>query len=154
LSAFAFQYKNVVRPLGLDWLGLPCLLTGTGMAFPWPALRDAHLASGNIVEDMKLGVDLALAGHPAKLCPLARVSGELPSGRDAAVTQRTRWEHGHLQTLLTQAPRLVLASLRQWRPSLLGLALELSVPPLSLLLLLWAVAVAGALGWWALGGSS
>jgi cellulose synthase/poly-beta-1,6-N-acetylglucosamine synthase-like glycosyltransferase len=153
LSAFAFQYKNVVRPLGLDRLGLPCLLTGTGMAFPWPALRDAHLASGNIVEDMKLGVDLALAGHPAKLCPLARVSGELPSGQDAAVTQRTRWEHGHLQTLLTQVPRLLTAGLRQWRPSLLGLALELSVPPLSLLFLLWAFASAAALGWWALGGS-
>jgi cellulose synthase/poly-beta-1,6-N-acetylglucosamine synthase-like glycosyltransferase len=161
LSAFAFLFKNVVRPLGLDRLGLPCLLTGTGMAFPWPILRDADLASGNIVEDMKLGVDLALAGHPPKFCPAAQVSGELPTGRLAASKQRTRWEHGHLQTLLTQVPRLARAALclaplaargGGHRLRLLGLALELSVPPLSILFLLWAVAGAVAACWWALGG--
>src|SRR5438067_1718063 len=36
VSAFAFLVKNVVRPRGLARLGAPCLLTGTGMAFPWP----------------------------------------------------------------------------------------------------------------------
>src|SRR5205085_11222499 len=64
LSAYAFRFKNVVRPLGLRRLGLPCLLTGSGMAVPWAILRNAPLASGNIVEDMRLGIDLALAGHP------------------------------------------------------------------------------------------
>src|SRR5208283_3138044 len=93
LSAFAFRIKNIVRPLGMARLGLPCLLTGTGMAFPWLLIRSAPLATGNIVEDMKLGLDLAVAGQPPKLCSEARVSGELPSVRRAAVTQRTRWEH-------------------------------------------------------------
>ena len=36
VSAFAFMIKNTVRPLGLNRLGLPCSLMGTGMAFPWP----------------------------------------------------------------------------------------------------------------------
>lgn len=143
VSWFAFQYKNLVRPLGLDRLGLPCLLS-MGVAFPWPVVRDAPLATGNIVEDMQLGLDLAVAGHSAEFCPTARVTSALPSGRSAAVTQRTRWEHGHLRTLLGQVPRLVAASLRQRRADLLGLALELSVPPLSLLFLLWAVAGVGA----------
>src|SRR5947199_27684 len=58
LSAFAFRFKNVVRPLGLDRLGVPCLLMGTGMAFPWPTLRDVPLASGDIAEDKNLGVEL------------------------------------------------------------------------------------------------
>jgi cellulose synthase/poly-beta-1,6-N-acetylglucosamine synthase-like glycosyltransferase len=149
LSAFAFRFKNQVRPLGLHHLGMPCLLTGTGMAFPWPVLRDAPLASGNIVEDMQLGLDLAVAGLPPRLCPEALVTGELPSGRGAATAQRRRWEHGHLQTLLTQAPRLVAAAIRRGRPGLLGLALELSVPPLALLFLLWAVAEAGLVCWYA-----
>jgi glycosyltransferase involved in cell wall biosynthesis len=39
VSAFAFTVKNLVRPLGLSQLNLPCLLTGTGMAFPWAAIR-------------------------------------------------------------------------------------------------------------------
>lgn len=120
LSAFAFQFKNIVRPLGMARLGLPCLLTGTGMAFPWAVLRDAPLGSANIVEDMQLGLDLTLTGHAPKLCLDARVTGELPSGERAARPQRTRWEHGHVQTLLTQVPRLTAAAFRQLRPELLA----------------------------------
>jgi cellulose synthase/poly-beta-1,6-N-acetylglucosamine synthase-like glycosyltransferase len=154
VSAFAFLYKNVVRPLGLRRLGQPCLLTGTGMAFPWPLLRGAALAHGNIVEDMQLGIDLALGGSAPAFCPGAVVTGELPAERRTALTQRTRWEHGHLQTLLSQVPRLLGAAVRQGRPGLLGLALELSVPPLSMLLLSWVAVEAGLIGWWAAGGSA
>ena len=45
ISALAFLVKNQVRPRGLARLGLPCLLTGTGMAFPWAVIRGAPLAS-------------------------------------------------------------------------------------------------------------
>jgi cellulose synthase/poly-beta-1,6-N-acetylglucosamine synthase-like glycosyltransferase len=149
LSGFAFQFKNLVRPLGLHRLGMPSLLTGTGIALPWPVIRDASLASGNIVEDMQLGIDLAVNGHPPRLCAAAQVRGELPGGQGAAFTQRTRWEHGHLRTLFRQVPRLVRAAIRQRRLDLLGLALELSVPPLSMLFLLWATAFFCSLGlWW------
>lgn len=152
VSAFAFLFKNVVRPRGLARLGLPCLLTGTGMAFPWALLRDAPLASGNLVEDMQLGLDLAVAGRPPRLLPGARVVSELPAGRRAAAAQRTRWEHGHLRTLLTQAPRLFAAAFMRRRPGLLGLALELSVPPLSVLFLLWAALATALAGVALLGG--
>jgi cellulose synthase/poly-beta-1,6-N-acetylglucosamine synthase-like glycosyltransferase len=154
LSAFAFTFKNLVRPLGLARLGAPCLLTGSGMAFPWPVLSQAPLASGNIVEDLQLGLDLAAAGHLPRLCPDARVTSGLPADEQAALNQRRRWEHGYMQTLLTQVPRLVAAALRQRRPALLGLALELSVPPLSLLFLLWAAVLAAAALAWQLGGAS
>jgi cellulose synthase/poly-beta-1,6-N-acetylglucosamine synthase-like glycosyltransferase len=153
ISRFAFQYKNLVRPLGLHQLGLPCLMTGTGIALPWPVIRTAPLASGNIVEDMQLGLDLALAGHPTRLCPEALVHGELPPGQRTALTQRTRWEHGHLRTLLHQVPRLAVAAVRRRRIDLLGLAVELSVPPLSLLFLLWVLAGTGSVLVWYFGGS-
>jgi hypothetical protein len=58
-----------------------------------------------------------------------------------------------VRTLLTQGPRLVWSALRRGRPRLLALALELSVPPLSLLVLIWACALAVALTWWRLGGA-
>ena len=35
LAELMFLIRNVVRPLGLARLGVPCLLTGAGMAFPW-----------------------------------------------------------------------------------------------------------------------
>ncbi|NBD15144.1 MAG: glycosyltransferase [Cyanobacteria bacterium] len=137
ISGFAFMVKNWVRPKGLNYWQLPCLLTGTGMAFPWSVLQGISLASGNIVEDMKLGIDLAIAGYPPLLAPEAKVIGRLPSTNNAATTQRTRWEHGHLQTILEQVPRLIKESLKQQRIDLLALALELAIPPLSLLVLLW-----------------
>lgn len=142
VSALAFMVKNLVRPSGLDRLGLPCLLTGTGMAFPWSVIQTVTLASGNIVEDMQLALDLAIAGSAPQFCPDARVIGRLPAQTEAAKTQRTRWEHGHLQTLLTQVPRLFKASIEQRRFDLLALALDMCVPPLSLLVMIW-VAVTG-----------
>ncbi len=155
LSAFAVLVKNKVRPLGLHRLGLPCLLTGTGMAFPWEAIPKVEVGSGNIVEDMKLGVDLALAGYEPRLCPEAELSSAAAPSTQGTAKQRTRWEHGHVQTLVTQSPRLIGRGVFGLRPKLVGLGLELAVPPLSLLLVLWAV---GAISWGAwsqlAGGSS
>lgn len=148
LSAFAVLLKNEIRPRGLDRLGLPCLLTGTGMAFPWPAFRSVAVGSGNIVEDMKLGVDLAIAGHPPRLCSTAELRGAAAPDRHAAARQRTRWEHGHVQTTLSQGPRLFAQGVLGCRPGLVGLALELAVPPLSLLIVIWAILLAVCLIWW------
>lgn len=145
ISALAFLVKNLVRPSGLKQLGFPSLLTGTGMAFPWAIIRSVSLASGNIVEDMQMSLDLAIAGHPTAFCPEARVTGCLPQQQQAAKSQRTRWEHGHIQTLLTQTPRLAAASLQQKRFDLLAIALDLSVPPLSLLVAIWVAAFAASL---------
>jgi cellulose synthase/poly-beta-1,6-N-acetylglucosamine synthase-like glycosyltransferase len=145
LSAWAVRVKNMVRPRGLRRLGLPCLLTGSGMAFPWRLLRDAPLATGHIVEDMRLGIDLAVAGHPTAFEPTAEFSSALPAAGRAARSQRTRWEHGHLGMLFTQVPRLWVLAVRQRRLELAGLALELGVPPLSVLGLAWAAAVVACL---------
>ncbi|NJR64170.1 MAG: glycosyltransferase family 2 protein [Leptolyngbyaceae cyanobacterium CRU_2_3] len=145
VSALAFLVKNWVRPSGLARLGFPCLLTGTGMAFPWHVLRDMKLASGNIVEDMQLGLDLAIAGQPPLFCGDARVTGLLPQQDKAAKSQRTRWEHGHLQTLRTQVPRLLKQATQQQRLDLLAIALDLAVPPLSLLVMLWLAVFSAAL---------
>jgi cellulose synthase/poly-beta-1,6-N-acetylglucosamine synthase-like glycosyltransferase len=151
VSALAFMVKNLVRPRGLHRLGLPCLLTGTGMAFPWSMIRNSPLASGNIVEDMQLGLDLAIAGAPPIFCGEALVIGRLPQQDQAATTQRTRWEHGHLQTLLTQVPRLLGQAIAQANVSLLALALDLAVPPLTLLVMLWVGALLGAIAGGVLG---
>jgi cellulose synthase/poly-beta-1,6-N-acetylglucosamine synthase-like glycosyltransferase len=144
ISCFAFLTKNLVRPAGLARIGIPCLLQGSGMAIPWSLIDIDRLATGNIVEDMQMGIDLAVAGKPPLLCFEAKVTGGLPSGRKAALGQRTRWEHGHLRTLITQCPRLAWQAVRQGRPALLGMALDLAVPPLALLCLIWFLASAVA----------
>jgi cellulose synthase/poly-beta-1,6-N-acetylglucosamine synthase-like glycosyltransferase len=144
-SALAVVVKNVVRPAGLSRFNLPCLLTGTGMAFPWDTIRRAHLATGNIVEDMKLGVDLALAGHGALFCPTARVRGQLPSGAKPALEQRRRWEHGHLMTLCT-VPSMLRRAVAARRWGAVAVALDVMIPPLSLLLIVMMAALFLAVG--------
>lgn len=133
VSALAFLVKNRVRPRGLTALGFPCLLTGTGMAFPWAVLRKAPPTDDNLVEDMVMGLELAKLGHAPRLCPDVTVTSALPEGEKAATKQRTRWEHGHLHTMFTYAPKLMLQGLLRARVELCALALELLVPPLSLL---------------------
>lgn len=145
VSVLAFMVKNLVRLRGLDQLRLHCLLTGSGMAFPWSVISQVCLASGNLVEDMQLSLDLAMTGNTPVFCAEAKVTGSLPQQNSAAKRQRTRWEHGHLQTLFTQVPQLLQAAVRQRRFDLLAIALDLSIPPLSLLVMLWAVATAGAI---------
>jgi cellulose synthase/poly-beta-1,6-N-acetylglucosamine synthase-like glycosyltransferase len=137
IATFAIRVKNVVRQKGLNRLGAPCLLTGSGMAFPWPVIRSVDLASGYIVEDMKLGLDLALAGYPPQFCASATTTGYFPQQEQATQKQRTRWEHGHLQTILAYTPKLLLAALRQKRWDLFVQMLDLSVPPLALFVMLW-----------------
>jgi cellulose synthase/poly-beta-1,6-N-acetylglucosamine synthase-like glycosyltransferase len=136
VTQFAWLVKNQVRPLGLHSVGLPCQLMGTGMAFPWSCIANAALATGSIVEDMKLGIDLARAGTPPQFCPEARVTSVFPALPAGVREQRTRWEHGHLGTILSEVPRLLLGSIAGASPQLLALALDLSVPPLALLSLL------------------
>ena len=146
ISAFAFLVKNWVRPQGLARLGFPCLLTGTGMAFPWSVICQVSLASSNLVEDMQLGIDLALSGASPLFCEDAKTLGILPIQETAATTQRTRWEHGHLNTLLTQVTPLIVASIRQQHLDLLAIALDLCVPPLALLVLLWTATLIASIG--------
>jgi cellulose synthase/poly-beta-1,6-N-acetylglucosamine synthase-like glycosyltransferase len=100
---FAWCVKNKVRPLGLLVLGLPCQLTGSGMAFPWSVIKSANLASSAIVEDLKLGLDLAMAGHPPVFCPFAQVNSEFASSAKGAEDQRRRWEHGHINMIISAA---------------------------------------------------
>lgn len=137
ISALAFLIKNKVRFTGLSRLGLPCLLGGTGMAFPWSVFEKTSLTNGNIVEDIQLVIDLALVGSSPILCSDAQVIGVLPKQNYTAKIQRTRWKHAHFQTLSTQVPRLVKGAIVQGRFNLFSLALELSIPPLSLLVILW-----------------
>jgi len=133
IAEFAWVVKNQVRPLGLMHLGLPCQLMGTGMAFPWQLLSQANLAHGNMVEDMKLGIDLAVQGFTTTFCPEARVTSEFPVSQQVASAQRTRWEHGHLSMIFAETPRLLKQAIHKRDMSLLSMALDLSVPPLSVL---------------------
>jgi cellulose synthase/poly-beta-1,6-N-acetylglucosamine synthase-like glycosyltransferase len=136
VAEFAWRVKNWVRPLGLCAMALPCQLMGTGMAFPWDIIRSADLSSGFIVEDLKLGLELATARHPPLFCPSAVVTSTFPTSTQGTKTQRQRWEQGHIGLIVTKAPALLFSAVRERNEYLLALTLDLIVPPITLLALL------------------
>ncbi len=144
ISMLAIKVKNLVRFRGLKRLGCPVLLAGSGMAFPWSAISQVCLAGSKTADDMQLAVDLSIAGYPPAFAQEAQITGRLMK-QQAAKSQRTRWEHGHLEIILTQVPLLLKESVRQRRFDLLAIALDLCIPPLSLLVVIWTAAIGGAL---------
>jgi glycosyltransferase involved in cell wall biosynthesis len=138
VAEFAWRVKNWARPLGLLILNLPCHLMGSGMAFPWEVIRSANLAHDAIVEDMKLGLELAQAMAPPLFCPTAKISSHFPSSDEGAASQRMRWEKGHIGMIFADMPRFFAVAISHRNLGLFILTLDLLVPPLSLLVLLVA----------------
>lgn len=153
IAEFAWLVKNHVRPLGLSNIGLPCQLMGTGMAFPWQIIANAHLATGNIVEDVKMGLDMASKGHAPLFCPDARVSSTFPEVASAEQSQRKRWEHGHLGTIISEVPKGIIRSVRRFDLKFLALILDLAIPPLALLTMALLVVFFSSLVYVMFGGS-
>jgi cellulose synthase/poly-beta-1,6-N-acetylglucosamine synthase-like glycosyltransferase len=138
IAEFAWLVKNLVRPRGYLRIGLPCPLMGSGMAFPWQVIAESALASGNIVEDLKLGIDLNKNGVFTHYCPEALVTSRFPDANDTLSGQRTRWEHGHLSVIFSEFPAMFTGALKKFDPRLMAMALDLLVPPLALLCMLMA----------------
>lgn len=145
ISSFAMLVKNLVRGRATSRIGGVALLTGTGMAFPWAVFADAPLATGDLVEDLGLGLTLVRAGVRPRLVEQAQVrSGPAPQAD--ALTQRRRWEHGFLATALRTAPRLIAEGLSKGSRAELALGAHLLVPPLALLFALSTLVLAANLG--------
>ena len=134
VSEFAVLVKNAVRCRGASVLSIPVPLLGSGMAFPWADLADVSIASGEIVEDMKLGIELACEEKGALYLDHARVESRLPSTKEALAKQRERWEHGHLGMIQKFSPPVLKAAWKLKSLPLVGFLLDLIIPPLSLLL--------------------
>jgi len=135
LATLAWRLKNHLRPLGLYRLGLPCQLMGTGMAFPFSLISKADLATSEIVEDLVLGLTFAGQGRAPRFCPWVRIKSQFPANVEGQETQRTRWETGHLHTIVRHVPSLMLSSLKRGNLKSFILGMDAAVPPLAFLFL-------------------
>lgn len=133
ISSFAMIVKNVVRSRGTERLGGASLLTGTGMAFPWQVFRDATLATGNIVEDLALGIELTRRGIHTRLVPGAAVHSASAHVGDL-LEQRSRWERGFLAMARHSALPTIRDGIVNRSRACLLLGLHLLVPPLAMLI--------------------
>src|SRR3954452_870989 len=108
-------------------------MTGTRMALPWRFFYVVNLGGDNIVEDLALGLELADQRMPPLLVEGATVWSPAAS-ESGTLVQRRRWEGGYLATSMRQAPRAIARSLARCDLRGLAAALDLSVPPLALLI--------------------
>jgi cellulose synthase/poly-beta-1,6-N-acetylglucosamine synthase-like glycosyltransferase len=139
VNLFAWRVKNWIRPLGLELFGLPTQLFGTGMAFPFSLLVDRDLGNSRLAEDTALGIALASAGYPPLFMSEARVHSHFPTSQAGSEQQRQRWEKGHLDNIVDLVPGALARSLRDRNLGLAALAIDMAVPPLSLLVLITAL---------------
>ena len=141
IAMFAWTVKNYVRPCGFQRLGLPCQLMGTGMAFTWKLISSASLANGELVEDMKLGMDFTERGTPPVFCPQVAVFSYFPESNKSLKSQRYRWEHGHLDVAFRSGPLRIVQAVGRKNWQLFALALDSMVPPLTVLILATTLAL-------------
>lgn len=147
VAEFAWLLINRVRMGGLYTLFDLCRLAGSGMALPWTIAERLDIASGEIVEDLALGLTLTEAGDAPVLCADALVTSEFAQGEDGAVSQRARWEHGSLRLAARRAPALFLRAMSMRDLRLAAAAFDLAIPPMVALgVLSFAVFIASALG--------
>lgn len=135
LMVVALALFHGLRSLGRERLGLSAGLRGNGMAFRRAVLCRVPYHAYSLVEDVEYGIALGEAGVRVCFAPEARVYGEMVASGDASGSQRRRWEHGRRALARRAAGRLFLSSLRRRSPMLFDLAADLTVPPLTTLVL-------------------
>jgi cellulose synthase/poly-beta-1,6-N-acetylglucosamine synthase-like glycosyltransferase len=138
VSLFAWRVRNWLRPLGMQLFGLPTQLFGTGMAFPFGLLAGRDLGNSRLAEDTALGLALASAGHPPLFASAATIYSHFPVSQASSERQRQRWEKGQLDNIVDLVPGAIATSIRTGSVSLAALAIDMAVPPLSLLVLVTA----------------
>lgn len=136
ISAFAVLVKNRIRMAGMNQLAGHVPLLGTGMAFPWQMIEAMSLGNTEIAEDIFLGLQLVLKQQGAKFTPSAELKSVLPIDADSQQGQRERWEQGHIDLIKRMLPSLLKKAFQQRSWPILATAIDLSIPPLSLLILL------------------
>jgi cellulose synthase/poly-beta-1,6-N-acetylglucosamine synthase-like glycosyltransferase len=140
LMAIAFGMFHIVRSTGRESLELSCGLRGNGMCFTKELLEEVPHHAFSIVEDLEYGIRLGEHGRRVHYAGEAHVYGEMVSSEKASRSQRARWEGGRLEMAKRHAIPLLKRAVKERSPMLADLAIDLLIPPLSVLV---AATVAG-----------
>ena len=136
ISQFAIFVKNHIRMYGNNHINGVVPLLGSGMSFPWDVVKNMNFSTGEIAEDMYLGLNLIIENKGCIYEPNAKINSPLPEDSTTQKGQRERWEHGHLDLIRRFFPLLLIEGVKQRRIGLWFVLADLSVPPLALLVLL------------------
>jgi len=129
----AFLLMNTVRPMGKDALGLSAGLRGTGMAFQRVVAERYGWRTSTLAEDHEQHCRLVSGGERVSFAAEASVRSPMPTSLRAGRSQQLRWESARWPLLRRWAPRLLAGALRHRDAVRADAALEMLIPPQSLL---------------------
>jgi cellulose synthase/poly-beta-1,6-N-acetylglucosamine synthase-like glycosyltransferase len=153
LAAFAWWFKVTLRQRGLHRLFGICHLSGSGMAFPWATISNMPLGTSHIVEDLVLGLWLARQSYRVEFCYRAVITSTFPAAERDALSQRTRWESGHLSTIVHDVPATLFNGVFNRNLAAFALAIDAAIPPIALLVMFFVINFILTLCIWLVGGS-
>jgi cellulose synthase/poly-beta-1,6-N-acetylglucosamine synthase-like glycosyltransferase len=133
LMGIALGMFHIVRSAGRENLGVSCGLRGNGMCFTTDLLVEVPHEAFSIVEDLEYGIRLGLRGFRVHYAGEAHVYGEMVSSEKASRSQRERWEGGRWQIAKEHGLPLMRKAIAERSPLLFDLAMDVLVPPLSVL---------------------
>ncbi|HEY3816659.1 MAG TPA: glycosyltransferase [Polyangiaceae bacterium] len=144
LMAIAFGMFHIVRSTGRESLGVSCGLRGNGMCFSTDLLEEVPHDAFSVVEDLEYGIRLGERGHRVHYAGEAHVYGDMVASEKASRSQRARWEGGRMQMAKRHALPLLARAFKERDPVLADLAMDVLVPPLSVLVTAAAVGTAAS----------
>ena len=149
ITDVAFSAFHLVRSGARERMGLSCGLRGNGMAFTRRLLQDVPHHAFTRTEDLEFGILLGLEGVRVAFAGGATVRGDMPEAAAVVTQQRERWIGGRLALAKRFVVRLLREALVRRNLMLADLAIDLLVPPVSVLVIaaVTGLGLAGA-GWW------
>ena len=145
LSDAAFNIFCHLRMAGSVRLAGTAVLKGNGMAFKTELLKQYGWPCHSVVEDMEFTLRLLVDGITVSYNPDAVIRSEMVTSGKSATSQRSRWEGGRFMLVRKMTLPLLKLFAATGQPRYLYALAELATPPLSLLVMLFSLATAGAL---------
>ncbi len=132
LRELAVLLYNRTRNLGRAAAGLPSTLLGNGMLLSRELLEAHPWSAFSAVEDLEFGTQCRIQGIRPSFVSQQGVQGPLPTGYRAGLGQRLRWEGGRFHVAKRLAAPLIARFMRDPDLATLDAFFELTVPPLSI----------------------
>lgn len=127
------RINNRLRNQARTNMGLSCRLMGDAMCFERTVLEEYPWGAHSLVEDREYGIQLIRRGIRIEYVPEARSFGQAASGWSRAKSQRMRWTGG-VQSLRRRFVKdLIVSGIRDRNLSAIDQAIELILPPFSIL---------------------
>jgi len=133
LSYLGFVLNRNLRYTGRTRLGGSSNLLGNGMCFTRAITDKYGWPASSVVEDLEFEIILNLDGIPVSFAPEARIFAEMPETFEQSTTQRSRWDLGKFQIRNKYVPRLLMRAISRFSVNCFDRAIELCIPPYSIL---------------------